>query len=118
MIPKNISSISNLHLLRNKYRMLYIDGENLICAFSFRFLNLCLAQSRDLSKDKQNKGFISLSKITLSDISAKKKNSDQNSRNGGRRKILTFCQFPDLPISFCENHTFTALAFDVLKQMK
>ena len=32
--------------------------------------------------------------------------------------ILTFCQFPDLPIVFCESHTHKCLAFDVNMQKK
>ena len=62
-----------------------------------------LTVSRDLSTDKQFKGIERLSNFTLSDKSAKRKNSNHNFPNYGLRKNLTFCQFPDLPIDFCKN---------------
>ena len=59
------------------------------------------APSRALSTDKQNKSHSRLRYFRLSDMSFQTENFDQNCRSGPPRKILTFCQFPDLPIDFC-----------------
>ena len=87
-------------MLQNKPHVSYIYGKNLIFDFSFRFLNLWLSLSRDLSTDKQNKSFRGLNNFTLRDKSQKTKIFNHNCENGPQFKILTFRQFPDLPISF------------------
>ena len=39
------------------------------------------------------------------------KNLDENRGSDAEFSILTFCQFPDLPIAFCESHTHKCVAF-------
>ena len=72
-----------------------------------------LTVSHDLSTDQHKKGIERLSDSTLSDKSPKMKNSNKNSPNGPPRKFLTLCQFPDLPIDFCENWCIERLPFDL-----
>ena len=62
-----------------------------------------LAVSRDSSTDKQQRVKQHLSNSTWSDKSPKKECLSSNCRNGPRREFLIHCQFPDLPIEFCEN---------------
>ena len=62
-----------------------------------------LTVSRDLSTDIHQKDPKPLSHSTLSDKSPITNKLNQNSSNGPMRTFLTFCQFPDLPIEFCEN---------------
>ena len=74
-----------------------------------------LTVSRDLSTDQHQKGIERLPDSTLSDKSPKMNSFNQNSRSGPPRKILTLCQFPDLPIEFCENRCIERLYFDLEK---
>ena len=60
------------------------------------------AQSRDLSTDKQNRVYLCVNQSTWSDFSDKKKNFNNTHGNGNEFSFLTSCQFPDLPIDFCE----------------
>ena len=62
-----------------------------------------MALSRDSSTDKERNSKRRLNNFTLSDKSQRKIVFNQISSNGSPRKILTFCQFPDLLIEFCEN---------------
>ena len=59
--------------------------------------------SRDSSTNKEQNSQERLYSSTLTDKSPKMISFDQNSFNGSMRKILTFSQFPDLLIEFCEN---------------
>ena len=61
-----------------------------------------LAVSRDSSTDKHNKRCERLNHSKLSDKRRKRRNFNHKPWNGPLRKILTFCQFPDLPIEFCD----------------
>ena len=70
-----------------------------------------LTVSRDLSTDKQNRVHLSLSQSTCSEFSDKKKNFNHIRGNGREFSFLTSCQFPDLPIVFCETWSHLALAF-------
>ena len=74
-------------------------------------INDSWAQSRDLSTDKQNRVHLTLSKSKWSHFSDKKKNFNHNHGNGNEFSFLTSCQFPDLPIVFCESRNQVALAF-------
>ena len=74
-----------------------------------------LTVSRDLSTDKQTRRIEPLSNSTWSDKKEKLKNSDHNLSNDGWRKKMTLCQFPDLPIDFCEYECIEALNFDPKK---
>ena len=69
------------------------------------------AQSRDLSTDKQNRVYLCVNQSTSSDFSDKKKNFNHDLRNGPKFSFLTVCQFPDLPIDFCECRSHLCLAF-------
>ena len=77
-----------------------------------------LTVSRDLSTDQHQKGIERHPDSTVSDKSPKMKISNKNSPNGPPRKILTLCQFPDLPIEFCENRCIERLHFKVEKPEK
>ena len=68
--------------------------------------------SRDQSFDKHQNGIEPLRNSKLSDKSEKRKISNHISTNGGLRKIMTLCRFPDLPIDFCEYGCIEALNFD------
>ena len=74
-----------------------------------------LTVSRDLSTDKQQRGIEPLNNSTLSDKRAKMKNSYYNLSTDGWRKKMTLCQFPDLPIEFCENQCISPLRFHISK---
>ena len=71
--------------------------------------------SRDQSFDKYQNGIEPFRNSKLSDKSEKRNNSNHISTNGGLRKILNLCQFPDLPIDFCEYECIEALNFDPKK---
>ena len=62
-----------------------------------------MALSRDSSTDKEQNSKRRLNNSTLSDKSQKMIVFNQIASNGPQRKILTFCQFPDLLIEFSEN---------------
>ena len=70
---------------------------------TIRDVKMFLAISRDLSTDSEFKRIERLNNSTMSDKSAKWKNFDYYFSNYALRKNLTFCQFPDLPIEFCES---------------
>ena len=72
---------------------------------------MVLTISRDILTDKQNKVHLSLNQSTWSDFSDKKMNFNHNRRNGPKFSFLTVCQFPDLPIVFCECRSHLCLAF-------
>ena len=74
-------------------------------------INDSWAQSRDLSTDKQNRVYLCVNQCTWSDFSDKKKNFNHDLRNGPKFSFLTVCQFPDLPIDFCECRSHLCLAF-------
>ena len=74
----------------------------LFCIMTVRDWKMFLVVSRDSSTDKHQKGIEPLHNSTLSDKSGKTKNFNHYYPNGALRKILTLCQFPDLPIDFCE----------------
>ena len=72
-----------------------------------------LTVSRDLSTDRHQKDPKPLSHSTLGDKSLITNKFNQNSSNGPMRTFLTFCQFPDLRIEFCENECPKPLWFDI-----
>ena len=59
-----------------------------------------------------------LSKSTWSDNSRQKKYFRHNFRSGPKFSILTFCQFPDLPIVFWKSQSHKSLAFDAFLMKK
>ena len=72
---------------------------------------MVLTVSRDLSADRQNRVHLCVSQSTWSHFSHKRKNFNHNRGNGNEFSFLTFCQFPDLPIDFCECRSHLCLAF-------
>ena len=77
-----------------------------------------LTVSRDLSTDRHQKDPKPLSHSTLSDKSLITNKFNQNSSNGPMRTFLTFCQFPDLPIEFCEKKCIGVLPYHILMSEK
>ena len=72
---------------------------------------MALTISRDLSTDKQNRVHLCVSQSTWSHFNDKKKNFNHTRGNGNEFSFLTSCQFPDLPIVFCECRTYLCMAF-------
>ena len=70
-----------------------------------------LTMSRDLSTDKRNGVYLCVNQSMWNDFSDKKKNFNHNRRNGPKFLFLTVCQFPDLPIVFCDCWSHLCLAF-------
>ena len=75
------------------------------------YQKILLIVSRDWLTDKQKRVHLALSKSTWSHFSDEKKNFNHTHRNGSKFSFLTSCQFPDLPMVFCESRNQVALAF-------
>ena len=83
-----------------------------------RDVKMFLTVSRDSSTDKQQKANSVLINSTLSDKKVKSKNSNHYLPSETRTKFLTFCQFPDLPIEFCEKKCIGVLPYHILMSEK
>ena len=86
-----------------RYHLVHLLPIYLFRIMTVRDEKMFLTVSRDLSTDRHQKDPKPLSHSTLSDKSPITNKFNQNSSNGPMRTFLTFCQFPDLPIEFCEN---------------
>ena len=83
-----------------------------------RDVKMFLTVSRDSSTDKQQKANSVLINSTLSDKKVKSKNSNYYLPSETRTKFLTFCQFPDLPIEFCEKKNALVYCLITFKYQK
>ena len=96
-----------------RYHLVHLLPIYLFRIMTVRDEKMFLTVSRGLSTDRHQKDPKPLSHSTLSDKSPITNKFNQNSSNGPMRTFLTFCQFPDLPIEFCEKGCPKPLWFDI-----